>query len=188
MLVIIIITIIVIIIVSSAMRTGSCRVALTALPASFGWHYTQFPSQDSGFFGPNPWKSLSAAVKLPIKKKYLGNPTLGNKYCEGKYCDGSWVYLSNETCLMRPHSCVLRHCLSNAATWVRRITHHFRRKRVLDKQYHTTCGCEIHNTIYPTKYHNTTWLLLANTSSIILLDKWLPRRPGTAGLFVCAYL
>ena len=39
--------------------------------------YTQFAIQDSRLFGPNPWGNLSAAVKLPIKQRILGNPTLG---------------------------------------------------------------------------------------------------------------
>ena len=44
------------------------------------------------YFRTQPVDSLSAAVKLPIKKRYLGNPTLGTKSCEGTYCDGNWVY------------------------------------------------------------------------------------------------
>ena len=51
-----------------------------------GIFYTQFAIQDSRLFGPNPWENLSAAVKLPIKKRFLGNPTLGRKACDVKSC------------------------------------------------------------------------------------------------------
>ena len=42
-------------------------------------------------FRTQPLENLSAAVKLPIKKKVSGQPNPWKKSCEGKYCDGNWV-------------------------------------------------------------------------------------------------
>ena len=38
--------------------------------------YTQFPSQDSGLFGPNPWKILAPPSNY-LSNKVSGQPTLG---------------------------------------------------------------------------------------------------------------
>ena len=50
-------------------------------------HYTQFPSQDSGLFGPNPWKILVPPSNY-LSKKVSGQPNPWKRSCEGKSCDG----------------------------------------------------------------------------------------------------
>ena len=45
--------------------------------------YTQFPSQDSGIFGPNPWKILAPPSNYLSTKRCLGNPTLGTNQSYG---------------------------------------------------------------------------------------------------------
>ena len=40
-------------------------------------YYPQFAIQDFASFRTQPLENLSAAVKLPIKNRFLGNPTLG---------------------------------------------------------------------------------------------------------------
>ena len=54
-------------------------------------YYTQFPSQDSGLFGPNPWKVLAPPSSYLSRFKLFG-PNPWNKSLEGKSCDGNWVH------------------------------------------------------------------------------------------------
>ena len=55
-----------------------------------GADYTQFPSQDSGLFGPNPWKIFAPPTNY-LAKMVSGQPNPWNKSCEGESCDGNWV-------------------------------------------------------------------------------------------------
>ena len=65
--------------------------------------YTQFAIQDSHLSGPNPWKNLSAAVKLPMKNWFLGNPTLGTNL-------GQRILAMRSGCKRWVGHCWLRYC------------------------------------------------------------------------------
>ena len=65
-----------------------------------------------GSFRTHSSENLSAAVKLPIKKRSLGNPTLGNKSWTANSCYAKWVYSNQsfletgavaELCSRNPH-------------------------------------------------------------------------------------
>ena len=45
-------------------------------------------------FRTQPLANLSAAVNLPIKQRFLGNPTFGNKSWIVNSCYANWVYWS----------------------------------------------------------------------------------------------
>ena len=83
---------------SASCRTGAASGA--CLPAKRaglqGAFYTQFPSQDAGLFGPNPWNILAPPSNYISTKRFLGNPTLGTSLVRENIVMGTGCRLSTE--------------------------------------------------------------------------------------------
>ena len=56
-------------------------------------HYTQFPSQDSGLFGPNPWKVLAPPSNYLSKKGFWATQPLGKSIVRESFVMGTGCLL-----------------------------------------------------------------------------------------------